>query len=76
MSVALTGNDLTFRQLYSVALQSEPVSLAEDAKERMRGSRAVVDQLVADGQTAYGINTGVGTRAASACRFRRRKRAQ
>jgi histidine ammonia-lyase len=60
MSMALTGNDLTFRQLYSVALQSEPVSLAEDAKERMKGSRAVVDKLVAAGQTAYGINTGFG----------------
>jgi histidine ammonia-lyase len=60
MSVALTGNDLTFRQLYSVVLQNEPVSLAEDAKERMKGSRAVVDKLVAAGQTAYGINTGFG----------------
>jgi histidine ammonia-lyase len=60
MSVALTGNDLTFRQLYSVALQNEPVSLPADAKERMKGSRAVVDELVAAGQTAYGINTGFG----------------
>ena len=60
MTVALTGNDLTFSQLYSVALQDEPVSLADDAKERMKGSRAVVDKLLADGQTAYGINTGFG----------------
>ena len=60
MSISLTGNDLTFAQLYAVALQHEPVSLAADAIARMKSSRAVVDKLVADGQTAYGINTGFG----------------
>jgi histidine ammonia-lyase len=60
MSVALTGNDLTFPQLYAVALQNEPVSLSPDAIVRMKASRAVVDKLLAEGQTAYGINTGFG----------------
>ncbi|HTQ95715.1 MAG TPA: histidine ammonia-lyase [Candidatus Acidoferrum sp.] len=60
MSISLTGNDLTFAQLYAVALQHEQVSLAPDAIARMKSSRAVVDKLVADGQTAYGINTGFG----------------
>jgi histidine ammonia-lyase len=60
MSVALTGNDLSFAQLYTVALYSEKVSLSPDAVMRMKVSRAVVDKLVADGQTAYGINTGFG----------------
>ena len=60
MSVALSGNDLTFSQLYDVALRGEPVSLAEPAIERMNASRAVVDRLVASGATAYGINTGFG----------------
>jgi len=58
--VELTGNDLTFEQLYAVALQSEKVSLAPAAVERMKASRAVVDRLVASGETAYGINTGFG----------------
>jgi histidine ammonia-lyase len=60
MSAALTGNDLTFAQLYDVALRGEQVSLAASAVERMNASRAVVDRLVASGATAYGINTGFG----------------
>ena len=60
MNIALTGNDLTFAQLYEVALGGESVSLSPAAIARMNASRAVVDQLLASGQTAYGINTGFG----------------
>ena len=60
MSVALSGNDLTFPQLYDVTLRGEQVQLTASAIERMKASRAVVDRLVASGATAYGINTGFG----------------
>ena len=60
MSILLTGNDLTFDQLYAVAFHHEAVSLSPEAVIRMRASRAVVDQLVASDKTAYGINTGFG----------------
>src|SRR6266581_4578225 len=60
MSVALSGNDLTFPQLYDVALRDEQVQLTASAIERMNASRAVVDRLLASGATAYGINTGFG----------------
>src|SRR5712671_8067301 len=60
MSIALSGNDLTFEQLYGVALRGEGVSLAASAMERMNASRAVVERLVASGAAAYGINTGFG----------------
>ena len=60
MTILLTGNDLTFAQLYAVALQGERVSLSPEAASRMNASRAVVDRLVAAGETAYGINTGFG----------------
>jgi histidine ammonia-lyase len=60
MSIVLTGNDLTFDQLYAVALRNEAVSLAPAAVTRMKASRAVVDRLVAANETAYGINTGFG----------------
>jgi len=60
MSIMLTGNDLTFAQLYAISMHDEPVSLSLDAVARMKASRAVVDKLVAEGQTAYGINTGFG----------------
>jgi histidine ammonia-lyase len=60
MPILLTGNDLTFDQLYAVALQNQSVSLSPDAVTRMKTSRAVVDRLVAANETAYGINTGFG----------------
>jgi len=60
MSIVLSGNKLTFSQLYAVALNHETVSLSPDAIARMKASRAVVDQLVASGKTAYGVNTGFG----------------
>ena len=60
MTIALTGNDLTFEQLHRVALERAAVSLSPQATERMLASRAVVDQLVSSGATAYGINTGFG----------------
>src|SRR5258706_421159 len=60
MSVALSGNDLTFPQLYDVALREEQVQLTASAIERMNASRAVVERLVTSGATAYGINTGFG----------------
>jgi histidine ammonia-lyase len=59
-TVQLTGNDLTFAQLYDVALHGAKVSLASDAIARMKASRAIVDRVVSSGETAYGINTGFG----------------
>lgn len=60
MSISLTGNELTFEQLYAVALRGEFVELAPAAIERMNASRAVVERVVASGAAAYGINTGFG----------------
>jgi histidine ammonia-lyase len=60
MTIALTGNDLTFEQLYGVALRADAVGLTPAAMERMKASRAVVDRVVAKGTAAYGINTGFG----------------
>jgi histidine ammonia-lyase len=36
------------------------VALDSDAAERMRTSRAVIERLVADGATVYGVTTGFG----------------
>jgi histidine ammonia-lyase len=59
-AVALTGNDVTFEQLYAIAVDGAEVKLSPEAIERMIASRAVVDRVVTSGQTAYGINTGFG----------------
>src|SRR5271163_3756155 len=60
MSLALTGNDLTFHDFYVVAIAGGQVHLSPPAVARMEASRAVVDRLVQSGATAYGINTGFG----------------
>ncbi len=63
MTLALTGNDLTLANVYEVSLNGGEVSLAPDARKRMDASRAVIDRLVASGETAYGVNTGFGKMA-------------
>lgn len=60
MSVALTGNDLSFGQLYDVVLQYAEVTLAGSARRQMEASRAVIEKLLSSGKAAYGINTGFG----------------
>jgi histidine ammonia-lyase len=56
----LTGRDLTIDQVIEVARGRREVSLDPDAAERMRASRAVIERLVADGATVYGVTTGFG----------------
>lgn len=58
--LALNGQQLTLEQLAAVAFGHLPVVLHPQAKQRMRASRAVVDRLLAEGATVYGINTGFG----------------
>ncbi|HSM39051.1 MAG TPA: histidine ammonia-lyase [Candidatus Limnocylindrales bacterium] len=60
MPIELTGRDLTVGEVVAVARGGERVSLAADAAARMRASRDVVDQLVAESRTAYGVTTGFG----------------
>ena len=56
----LTGNDLTFEELYDVVFAGREAALAAAARDRVVASRAVVERLLASGATAYGINTGFG----------------
>src|SRR5918992_3002785 len=56
----LTGRDLTIDNVVDVARGRRPVALDDDAAERMRASRAVIERLVAEGATVYGVTTGFG----------------
>jgi histidine ammonia-lyase len=62
VTVVLTGSDLTIEQVVRVARDREPVDLAPSAIERMRASRAVVEEVVDRGDEIYGFTTGVGMR--------------
>jgi len=56
----LTGRDLTIDNVIEVARGRRTVALDPDAARRMAGTRAVIDRLVADGATVYGVTTGFG----------------
>jgi histidine ammonia-lyase len=56
----LTGRDLSVSDVFEVARQGRRVELTADARERMLASRAVIERLVAQGATVYGVTTGFG----------------
>ena len=56
----LTGRDLTVADVVPVARGGRPVAIDESARQRMAVSRAVIEQVVASGETVYGVTTGFG----------------
>lgn len=60
-SVVTLGSDLTLANVDAVARQAALVNISPSARERIRSSRAWVEQLVSSGgPITYGINTGFG----------------
>lgn len=59
-SLELNGQPLTLEQLAAVAYGDTGIALYTEARRRMESSRAVVERLLAEGATVYGINTGFG----------------
>jgi histidine ammonia-lyase len=62
VTVVLTGTDLTIDEVTRVAREGEPVEVSPDALERVRASRAMVEEAIARGDVVYGFTTGVGMR--------------
>lgn len=56
----LNGQPLTIQQIADVAARREHVALANEARERVERSHAVVEHIVAERRTVYGVNTGFG----------------
>jgi histidine ammonia-lyase len=56
----IDGQSLTIQQIADVAARREHVSLSAVARERVERARQVVEQIVAEGRTVYGVNTGFG----------------
>jgi histidine ammonia-lyase len=59
---SLSGEDLTLEEVWAVAVEGAPPGpLSDDARERMRAARGVVER-VAHGahEHTYGVNTGFG----------------
>jgi len=56
----ITGQSLTIQQIAEVAARREGVALSAAARERVEKARQVVEKIVAEGRTVYGVNTGFG----------------
>ncbi|MDQ7843503.1 MAG: histidine ammonia-lyase [Armatimonadota bacterium] len=60
MGTITVGEPLTIADVVAVARERAQVALSALARERMAASRALVERLVEEGHTVYGITTGVG----------------
>ena len=58
--VLITGEDLTVEEIVAVCRQEALVELSDEAKENVRASRKIVDDLIAEEKVVYGITTGFG----------------
>lgn len=59
-TVILDGDSLSLEQLVNVARHGWKVELSERAVEKVRKSRAIVEDIVENNKVVYGITTGFG----------------
>lgn len=56
----LQGQQLSLQQIVDVALGREHITLGAEARARVEQARQVVQNIVTEGRTVYGVNTGFG----------------
>jgi histidine ammonia-lyase len=56
----LDGQRLSLAQVVAVARGQEEVTLARSSQNRVAESRKIVEAIISEGRTVYGINTGFG----------------
>ena len=56
----ITGRGLTIADVVAVAREGERVEVTDAARDRMAGSRRVVERLTTEGAAVYGVTTGFG----------------
>jgi histidine ammonia-lyase len=59
-AITLTGATLTLGEVLAVARGNRPVRLDPGVAGRVAASRAVVEQVLAQGEAVYGLTTGLG----------------
>jgi len=59
-ALVLDGQALTLEEIEAVALRGRPAAIAAAALERVAASRELIEGILAEGQTVYGVNTGFG----------------
>jgi len=64
-AIQIDGEQLTLEDLYRIVFEGAQAELSPGARERMNGSRAVIDRLTETESTVYGVNTGFGKMAST-----------
>jgi histidine ammonia-lyase len=59
-ALILDGQPLTLAEIEAVSLARRPVAVAPVALARVAQSRALIEEMLAAGETVYGVNTGFG----------------
>jgi histidine ammonia-lyase len=60
MTITLDGSSLTIEKLVAIGREGEKVELAPAALERIKVCRAMLEEKLANHETMYGTNTGIG----------------
>ncbi len=58
--IILDGHSLTLSDLYAIATDGKPTTVAPEAMVQMATSRACIEQIIDQGRVVYGVNTGFG----------------
>ena len=60
MTIVLDGQNLTVEKLVRIARHNEEAELHQDALERVRVCRCMLEEKIAAHEIMYGVNTGIG----------------
>lgn len=60
MSVILDGSNLTVEKLVRIARHNEKVELSNEALQRIKTCRAMLEEKIIAHEIMYGVNTGIG----------------
>jgi histidine ammonia-lyase len=59
-TLILNGQPLTLAEIEAVSLMACPVAIAPAALARVSQGRTIIEEILAAGETVYGVNTGFG----------------
>ena len=59
-TLILNGQPLTLAEIEAVSLAAHPVAVSPAALARVAQGRAMIEEILAAGETVYGVNTGFG----------------
>jgi histidine ammonia-lyase len=59
-TLVLDGQPMKAADIEAVAIFGRKVEIADETRTRIGASRAAIEQILAEGRTVYGVNTGFG----------------